>query len=104
MTEDATVPSGRVDLRRDVMKAPDEVSAMQRLKGLGWGSKRIAAELGCSRNTVRYWLAQGDWRPCASPSRSKKKDGLSERQETVSDVRALFRGLPAILLPERASG
>ena len=54
MTEDATVPSGLVDQRRDEMKAPDEVSAMQRLKGVGWGSKRIAAELGCSRNTVRY--------------------------------------------------
>jgi DNA-binding NarL/FixJ family response regulator len=56
------------DSRRDVMKAPDEVSAMVRLKGLGWGSKRIAAELGCSRNTVRRWLGQGDWHPCASPS------------------------------------
>jgi transposase len=78
MTDDATVPSGLVDQRRDVMKAPDEVSAMQQLKGLGWGSKRIAAELGCSRNTVRYWLARGGWRPCASASRSKKLDGLSE--------------------------
>jgi transposase len=48
------------------------------LKALGWGSKRIAAELGCSRNTVRHWLARGDWRPCASPSRSKKLDGLSD--------------------------
>ena len=64
--------------RRELMKAPDDVSAMLRLKGLGWGSKRIAAELGCSRNTVRHWLAQGDWRPCASPSRSKKLDGLSD--------------------------
>ena len=60
------------------MKAPDEVSAMLRLKALGWGSKRIAAELGCSRNTVRHWLARGDWQPCASPSRSRKLDGLSE--------------------------
>jgi transposase len=65
------------DLRRDVMKAPDEVSAMVRLKALGWGTKRIAAELGCSRNTVRRWLVEGGWRPCASPSRSKKLDGLS---------------------------
>jgi transposase len=78
MTEEVTVPSGLGDQRRDVMKAPDEVSAMLRLKGLGWGSKRIAAELGCSRNTVRYWLAQGDWRRCTSPSRSKKLDGLPE--------------------------
>jgi DNA-directed RNA polymerase specialized sigma24 family protein len=60
------------------MKAPDDVSAMVRLKALGWGSKRIAAELGCPRNAVRHWLARGDWRPCASPSRSKKLDGLSD--------------------------
>ena len=66
------------DQRRDLMKAPDEVSAMLRLKALGWGSQRIAAELGCARNTVRRWLAEGDWRACASASRSKKLDGLSD--------------------------
>ena len=78
MAVDETVPSPQDEQRRDVMKAPDEVSAMLRLRGLGWGSKRIAAELGCARNTVRHWLAQGEWRACASPSRSKKLDGLSE--------------------------
>lgn len=78
MTEAETVSSLADEQRRDVMKAPDEVSAMLRLKALGWGSKRIAAELGCSRTTVRQWLARGDWRPCLSPSRSKKLDGLSE--------------------------
>lgn len=78
MTEDVTVPSPLDELRRDAMKAPDEVSAMLRLKALGWGSKRIAAELGCSRNTVRHWLARGDWQPCGLPSRSRKLDGLSE--------------------------
>ena len=66
------------DLRRDAMKAPDDVSAMIRLKSLGWGSKRIAAELGCSRNTVRRWVSAGDWRPCRSPSRSKRLDGLGD--------------------------
>jgi transposase len=60
------------------MKAPDEVSAMLRLKALGWGSKRIAAELGCSRNTVRHWLARSDWRPRPSRSRSRKLDGMSD--------------------------
>jgi transposase len=78
MGDDAAVPSSVGEQRRDVMKAPDEVSAMLRLKGLGWGSKRIAAELGCSRNTVRHWLVRGDWRPCSSPSRSKQLDGLSD--------------------------
>jgi DNA-binding NarL/FixJ family response regulator len=66
MTADETVLSLTDDQRRDVMKAPDEVSAMLRLKALGWGSKRIAAELGCARNTVRRWLSEGDWRACAS--------------------------------------
>lgn len=65
------------DLRRDVMKAPDEVSAMLRLKRLGWGSKRIAGELGCSRNTVRRWLAMGEWRDSRSPCRSKKLANLA---------------------------
>jgi transposase len=60
------------------MKEPDEVSAMLSLKALGWGSKRIAAELGCSRNTVRRWLRAGGWRPPTSPSRSKKLDGLED--------------------------
>ena len=78
MREDGSVPSTADEQRRDVMKAPDEVSAMLRLRALGWGSKRIATELGCSRNTVRHWLARGDWRPCASASRSKKLDGLCE--------------------------
>ena len=78
MTADDEILSLTDDQRRDVMKAPDEVSAMQRLKALGWGSKRIAAELGCGRNTVRRWLAEGDWRACATASRLKKLDGLSD--------------------------
>jgi hypothetical protein len=35
MREDGTVPSPLGDQWRDVMKAPDEVSAMLRLKALG---------------------------------------------------------------------
>jgi transposase len=64
------------DPRGDIMKTPDEVTAMLKLKQLGWGAKRIAAELGCSKNTVKRWLAQGGWRPGTTPSRSKKLEGL----------------------------
>jgi DNA-binding NarL/FixJ family response regulator len=39
------------------MLAPDEVAAMVQLHKLGWGSKRIAGELGCSRNTVKVSVA-----------------------------------------------
>jgi hypothetical protein len=41
------------DPRGEEMKTPDDVSSMARLKALGWGVKRIAAELGCSKNTVK---------------------------------------------------
>ncbi|MGY4625313.1 DNA-binding NarL/FixJ family response regulator [Bradyrhizobium sp. USDA 4486] len=41
------------------MLEPDEVSAILRLNELGWGSKRIARELGISRNTVKDYVAAG---------------------------------------------
>lgn len=43
------------------MREPDEVTAMLQLHRLGWGSRRIAAELGCSRTTVQHHLAAGSW-------------------------------------------
>ena len=60
------------------MKTRDDVSAMLRLKALGWGSKRIAVDFRCSPGTVRRWFAWGKWRPYTSPSRSRKLDGLSD--------------------------
>ncbi len=35
------------DVRRVPMQTADDVSVMLRLHQLGWGSKRIALELGC---------------------------------------------------------
>ena len=61
-------PHGR-DGRRQVMRTPDEVAAMQRLHGLGWGTRRIAAEVGCNRETVQRYLAAGAWAPCRVPTR-----------------------------------
>jgi transposase len=63
------------DPRREAMLEPDEVSAMLRLKQLGWGAKRIARELGVSRNTVRDYIAAGGWTPYAQPARKKALDG-----------------------------
>lgn len=45
--------------RGESMLTPDEVTAMIRLHSLGWGSKRIAAQLGCARNTVKRYVAAG---------------------------------------------
>jgi len=58
------------------MRTPDEVAAMLRLKALGWGVRRIAAELGCSHTTVRRYLAGGGWVAYQAPRRGKALDGL----------------------------
>ena len=44
------------------MQTPEDVQAMLKPASLGWGAKRIAAEMGCSRNTVRRYVRQGGWR------------------------------------------
>jgi transposase len=59
------------------MQAPDEVETMLRLQGLGRGAKRIAAELGCSRNTVRRYLRQGGWVGYQAAHRRGALDGHS---------------------------
>jgi transposase len=60
------------------MLAPDEVAAMVQLHKLGWGTKRIAGELGCSRNTVKRYLAAGGWAAIRPPQRKRRLDGLEE--------------------------
>jgi transposase len=56
------------------MQTPDDVQAMLKLASLGWGAKRIAAELGCSRNTVRSYLRQGGWQRYRAPARGSRLD------------------------------
>jgi hypothetical protein len=65
-----------VEPRREVMLEPDEVAAMMRLHRLGWGTRWLAGEFGCSRTTVRRYVAAGGWRPFAVPRRTGKLDGL----------------------------
>jgi transposase len=62
--------------RGELMRAPDEVATMVRLKALGWGIRRIARELGCSHMTVRRYLEAGGWTGYRSPQRVKALDGL----------------------------
>ncbi len=73
-----TLPQAK-GLWRVEMKEPDDVSAMLRLKALGWGARRIVAELGCSRTTVRRWLREGGWKPATAAARATSLDGLEGR-------------------------
>ena len=46
--------------RAEMMKS-DEVEAMLHLRALGWGLGRIAREFGCSKNTVKRYVAADGW-------------------------------------------
>ena len=57
------------------MQSPEAVAAMLRLHGLGWGSRRIAAQLGCSRTTVKRYVAAAGWVPYRRAGRRRKLAG-----------------------------
>jgi hypothetical protein len=59
---DEMLASPRQDgARREAMLEADEVGVMVGLHNLGFGTRRIAAELGCSRTTVKRYLELGGW-------------------------------------------
>ncbi|MCA6105560.1 helix-turn-helix domain-containing protein, partial [Bradyrhizobium australafricanum] len=62
------------DPRGQVMKTPDDVAEMLRLRACGWGLKRIARQLGCSHHTVKDYIAAGGVKPFKSPERLKRLD------------------------------
>lgn len=53
------------------MREPEDVAAMLRLHALGWGLKRIARELGVSKNTVKRYVRQGGWAGYRRPRRER---------------------------------
>jgi len=59
------------------VETPEAVAAMLRLHELGWGTRRIARELGCSRTTVQHYLAAGEWRGYRRRGRGAKLAGES---------------------------
>lgn len=63
--------------RGDLMEKPEDVAAMVRLHELGWGLRRIAGELGVSRNTVKRYVRQGGWAPYQTPERPGALDDLT---------------------------
>ncbi len=58
------------------MQEPETVQQMLALHELGWGTRRIAKELGVARNTVKRYLEAGGYAPYASPQRPRKLDDL----------------------------
>lgn len=88
------------DRRGEVMVDPDDVSAMLRLKQLGWGTRRISAALGVSRTTVKDWLDAGGWRPYQQPVRAK---ALDAHEAWLRDRFRQHRGNADVLRQELAA-
>ena len=63
---------------REPLRTPDDVAVILRLHELGWGAKRIAREVGCSKNTVKRYLAQGVWTPARPPVRPGQLAALTD--------------------------
>jgi transposase len=66
---------------REIMRTPDEVTAIVELQRKVWGAKRIARELGISKNTVKRCLRAGGWQPYGWPSRAKVLDDRLQWRE-----------------------
>ncbi len=60
------------------MQTPEEVLVMRQLLERGWSRRRIAAELGISRNTLNRYLRLDEWQPYNSTNRSGQLDGHRE--------------------------
>ena len=71
----APVPGGADG---EPVRTPDDVAVILRLHQLGWGAKRIAREVGCARNTVKRYLADGVWAPVRTRERPKTLDPLAD--------------------------
>ena len=82
------------------MRTPDEVAAMLRLHNLGWGTRRIAAEVGCNRETVQRYVAAGGWTPCRPPTRPGQ---LAGHTAWVADRLQRHRGNADVVRQELAS-
>ncbi len=80
-----------MDGRRQTMRTPDEVAAMLRLHNLGWGTRRIAAELGCNRETVQRYVTAGGWTLCRLPTRPAL---LAEHTEWIAERLRRHRATP----------
>ena len=82
------------------MRTPDEVATMLRLHGLGWGTRRIAAEVGCNRETVQRYLASGRWRACQVRARPTM---LTEHADWIAERFRRHRGNADVVRQELAS-
>ena len=91
------LPRAYTTPRRHEMKTPDDVTAMVRLHQLGWGSRRIARELGIARSTVINYIREGGWKPYKKPDRVRC---LEEYESWLREQFRQHRGNAAVVQRE----
>ncbi len=79
------------------MQQPEVVDQILNLHFKGWGKKRIARELGISRNTVKRYIQQKKWAPYRCPNRPNK---LKNLQGWLEKTFLLHKGNSAVVLQE----
>ena len=60
------------------MQNASDITEIFCLHRQGWGTKKIAEALRISRNTVRKYLRQGEWKPCRKAPKASRLAGLSD--------------------------
>ena len=83
------------DPRGQVMKTPDDVAEMLRLRACGWGVKRIARQLGCSHHTVKAYVAAGGAKPFKRRGDQRSSTAMNSGCASGSCVIAAMRMLCA---------
>ncbi len=56
---------------------------MLHLRALGWGLRRIAREFGCSKNTVRRYVAADGWMTYSRRATSEDQPGRGRSRSLV---------------------
>lgn len=97
MKSDKISPVLTKSLQGDVMYPPEVVDQILNLNAKGWGKKKIARELGISRNTVKRYLQQKGWVPYNRPNRPNKLKGM---ENWLEQTFLLHKGNCAVVLQE----
>jgi transposase len=79
------------------MRTPVDVQVMLQLHQLGWGVKRIALELGVSKNTVKRYVRAGGWVAYGCQGRRKT---LDDHQQWIEQQYRQHRGNAEVVRQE----
>ena len=79
------------------MLTEDDAALILRMTRCGWGAKRIARELGVSKNTVRRYRRLGGWKPREASARPAR---LDEHRAWLEAAFKKHRGNAAVVRDE----